>query len=216
MVKTLVIKELRECAAITALAVLAMGYALASLMLLRLLLWQTVGDRTFPFVYDGANFYFSFIVGGLAVALGLKQAAWEDVRGTYHFLLHRPMCRSRIVQVKLATGATILLVFAGVAIVLYALWAATPGKHASPFYWSMTEHAWVGWIEMPIVYFAAFLSGLRPGRWFGTRLLPLVTGIACALLLDELPWRWLVPPLSLAMCVVLVVGILHVARERDY
>ena len=41
---------------------------------------------------------------------------------------------------------------------------------------------------MPLLYFGAFLSGIRPARWFGTRLLPLVAAGALAMLLPELRW----------------------------
>ena len=38
----------------------------------------------------------------------------------------------------------------------------------------MTAWAWQLWLCMPLVYLGAFLSGIRPARWFGTRLMPLV------------------------------------------
>ncbi len=38
----------------------------------------------------------------------------------------------------------------------------------------MTEPAWRVWLALPVVYLAAFLSGLLPARWRGVRLLPLV------------------------------------------
>ena len=64
-----------------------------------------------------------------------------------------------------------------------------PGKHASPFFWWMTATAWEAWGVIAIVYLAAFLAGIRPARWFGTRLLPLAAGGVLAALL-RLPMFW--------------------------
>ena len=54
-----------------------------------------------------------------------------------------------------------------------AVWAATPGTHASPFEWSMTVPIWIGWFAMTILYLGAFHTVVRPGRWYRSRLLPL-------------------------------------------
>ena len=40
----------------------------------------------------------------------------------------------------------------------------------------MTVPAFQIWLLMPLVYLGAFASGIRPARWFGSRLLPLVGG----------------------------------------
>jgi hypothetical protein len=81
----------------------------------------------------------------------------------------------------------------------------------------MTGFAWRLCFLMPLVYLGAFLSGLRPARWFGTRLLPLA---ACGLLtafLATLAWWWPVGfPLAVLTYALLVLAICHVARTRDY
>ena len=46
---------------------------------------------------------------------------------------------------------------------------------ASPFRWSWTLPTWMVIGIMLPVYVGAFPSGLRPARWFGTRLFPPVT-----------------------------------------
>ena len=120
------------------------------------------------------------VIGGLAIALGLKQSAWEVGEGTYYFLLHRPATRRFIFGTKLAVGAGFVLIVGGLLVLLYAMWAATPGNVATPFYWSMTGPRWQLWLCMPLLYLGAFLSGIRPARWFGTRLMPLVAAAAGA------------------------------------
>ena len=37
--------------------------------------------------------FFGLVSGFFALALGFRQSAWESARGTYLFLLHRPLAR---------------------------------------------------------------------------------------------------------------------------
>ena len=122
-----------------------------------------------------------------------------------------------MIAAKLLVGVVVYLVCAAAATLAYAWWAATPGTHASPFEWSMTVQTWKVWIAMPLVYLGAFLSGIRPGRWVGTRLLPLAAAGAVTGLVLFLPW-WPVCGLGMIALssVVLVGNILFVARARDY
>ncbi|MEO2049664.1 MAG: hypothetical protein ABGX16_24155 [Pirellulales bacterium] len=119
--------------------------------------------------------------------MGQKQTTRELSQGTYYFLLQRPMPRNHIFLMKLAVGATLLLSATGAMIFFYAWWAATPGNHASPFEWSMTVPAWRMWLSMLLIYLGAFLTGIRPGRWFGSRLVPLVTSGLVLFLAIALP-----------------------------
>ncbi len=171
MYKALVLKELRESAGLIAVAVLAAAYMLADLTGVVLLPIQSGLAVPYPFVSDTSLvFYLCLLAGGLAVLMGFKQSAWELWQGSYYFLLHRPASRRTIFGVKLAVGLGVLLCITGAVIQLYAMWAATPGKHATPFFWSMTVVAWQLWISFPLLYLGAFLSGIRPGCWFGSRL----------------------------------------------
>lgn len=113
-------------------------------------------------------------------------------------------------------GIALVQVLAGAMILIYALWAATPGTHPSPFFWSMTKPTWQVWFVLPAVYLAAFLCGVRPARWYGSRLLPLVGGGLVVFVLVMQPWLWI----SVAGAVVLgagcVAAALEAARTRDY
>jgi len=216
MHKALVIKELRESAGLVALAAMGTAYALAELTATRLVPWQSSRLYHYPFVDDTLSFYFALVAGGLATALGLKQTAWELGQGTANFLLHRPVSRRRIFGYKLATGAGLVLFVSSLMILIYAWWAATPGHFEAPFYWSMTFPAWRMWIAMPCVYLGAFLAGIRPGRWFGSRLVPLVAGILFAVGAANAPWFWLSALLSAAASAVLLVGVFYYVYQRDY
>ncbi len=189
MLKALLLKELRESAWI-ALVLLVADLALvadnAGYNVLPFL--ELCGDegRDVPFV-DGNFLGFFMVSAALAVALGLGQTVVESRRGTWLFLLHRPLGMRRVIAAKLAVGGGLYLLCGAVAIFSYAAWALMPGKHASPFLWWMTASPWEAWGVIVIVYLAAFLAGMRTARWFGTRLLPLAAGGVLALLADVLP-----------------------------
>jgi len=213
-------KELREVFGIAAVA-LGCYLALAvNAMGARVFDWvpgMPAGTREVPFAGGGFTMFFTFISVVFAAALGFRQSAWESARGTFLFLLHRPLRRETIFLVKLAIGAGVLLGCASMPIVLYGAWAAVPGHHASPFEWSMTGPAWRLTILMPLLYLGAFLSGLRPARWFGTRLLPLVASVLCLALLYTAPWWWPVAfPLALVLYGLLAANVCFVGQVRDY
>jgi len=216
--KALLFKELREVYGI-ALAALACYLALAvNLMGAKVFDWVPgipAGTQEVPFTGAGFLVFYVFVSVGFAVALGFRQSAWESARGTYLFLLHRPIRRDVIFLTKLATGAGVFLLCASVPVLLYGAWAAVPGNHPSPFAWSMTEPVWRLALLMLLLYLGAFHSGVRPARWFGTRLLPLVGPAALLLLVYALPW-YLGLALAVAACGLLVASICHVTRVRDY
>jgi hypothetical protein len=118
---------------------------------------------------------------------------------------------------KLLIGAGLYLVCGALPILAYAWWALTPGKHASPFYWSMTLPAWKIWITMTGVYLGAFLSGIRPARWIGTRLLPLAAAGVLVFLIQFVPIWWILGLACIALLdAVLVANVFFVIETRDY
>ncbi len=220
MIKTLAVKELREVAAIAALA-LALNLALVSnLAGLPLFSWVPGMPGALEEVpFAGFNFLipFSLVTGVCAIALGLRQSAWESGKGTYLFLLHRPVPRAAVFRTKMATGLAVFAVVAVVPVLAFALWAAAPGHHPSPFEWSMTSRSWRACFVLPLVYLGAFLSGLRPARWMGTRLLPLAAAaLATGLLLADPIWWPAGFPATLVLDAAFAAAVFHVARERDY
>ena len=148
--------------------------------------------------------------------LGFRQTAWELSHGTYFFLLHRPVSRRMVFGCKLFVGALIVMLVTGLLLVLYCWWAATPGNFSAPFFWSMTVPAWQQWLSLPPIYFGAFLAGIRPGHWFGSRLVPLATGILAASLANAAPLVWLGVLLSAVVSVLFVIAIFKYVETRDY
>jgi hypothetical protein len=226
MYKALVFKELRETIGTAVIAFLVylagimnmLGYPVLPLGLFGLA--PAAQSRSIPFLNDQFQTWFIMVSVGYVIALGLRQTVGESVRGTWLLLLHHPMDRRRLIIVKLAVGASLYLLVAAMAILIYATWAATPGTHASPFYWWMTVPYWQIWIVFLLGYLGAFFAGIRPGRWFGTRLLPLAaSGVLAALtgsIVIEAGW-WLLGFLGfILLCAIFVASILFVVKTRDY
>jgi len=217
MYRALLIKELRETIGIALVALAAYLLLATSGAATGLAPWAR-RSHAIPFLDQLFLIEFVCAAAAFAIALGFEQTVGESVRGTYLFLLHRPIRRNRLIGVKLLVGLGLYLVCSAVPILIYAFWAATPGTHASPFEWSMTAWAWWAWGLVVFVYLGAFLSGLRPACWWGTRLLPLFgAGLLAVLVAGFMAWQW---PVGVAASIVsialLVSNILFEANRRDY
>jgi ABC-type transport system involved in multi-copper enzyme maturation permease subunit len=170
-----------------------------------------------PFVQGNFTSMLFFIGAGLAVALGFRQSAWEPNQGTALYLLQLPLHRSTIYVTKLLCGIGLLLACTLLPIVAYASWAAIQGTHAGPFEWSMTIPSFHIWLLLPLVYLAAFASGIRPARWFGSRLLPLVSmAFFGPFPMGLSPWPLIAVPLLLLVAAIFVSDILWEAKTRAF
>jgi ABC-2 family transporter protein len=230
MYRALVRKELRQLLPLIVLAALAYGYMTFLLCLPELrddvrkvpllmplnYLLGGGGGRSFvgsPFL---AVFYqpFCFISVPLAIIAGFLQTLGESRMGTSLFWLHRPVSRTGLVGVKLAVGLTVYIVLASMPIIFCAIWTAIPGHYPAPFEWSMTYKAWWILLDIGLLYLAAFLSGIRPARWFGSRLLPLVVGIFLSFLAVGRADYFLF--IILISAIAFFWAIIYVANSRDF
>jgi ABC-type transport system involved in multi-copper enzyme maturation permease subunit len=226
MVMALVRKELRETRAFVALALALYCIYLSKLTgtlspvltsLFGLVPGMNEDVPDVPFVQGNFLTILFFIGVALAITLGFRQSAWEPSQGTALYLLHLPLTRNSIFLTKLLTGICLLLVCTLSPIIIYASWAAMPRTHAGPFEWSMTAPAFHIWLLMPLAYLGAFASGIRPARWFGSRLLPLASMACPGIYLYILPHWWLIAfPLLLVVAAILVSDILWEAETRDF
>jgi hypothetical protein len=216
MLKALVIKELRESAGIVALAALAAAFVVTNLAGLPLVPFDVIQSGGFPFVNDAFTRLLALVVGGAAIALGLKQTAWESAYNTYQFLLHRPLSRKLVFGTKLTIGTMLVLALGGLMIFIYAAWAAGLGSSPTPFFWSMTSKAWQTLAGLLLVYLGAFLSGIRPANWFGTRLAPLIAGVVVAIVIAWSLWWWLTVALMALFAAIGLTAIFQYVIARDY
>jgi len=213
MIRALAIKELRETAGIGLLALVCCAYPVGSATLFSHN-WLFI-----PFAQDPFVNMLRLISGCLAAVLGLRQSVSEELFATNQFLLHRPLSRETLIGTKLLVGMGLYLGASALPALVYAWWAATPGTHPQPFEWSMTLEFWKGWLAATMIYLGAFLSGIRPARWKGTRLVPLIAVVFLVYVPVLTPWLWawgLAAVLVVFLDGLLVITILHVATTRDY
>jgi ABC-type transport system involved in multi-copper enzyme maturation permease subunit len=219
MIKALAIKELRESWGLAVLAALAMAWAVLSGMgrnPLQMLISTNFNTHHLAFIGDGFYEWSCIFLGVLAVLLGFKQSAWEVHHSTFYFLFHRPISRRQVLAVKLGIGVLLIGAILSAAILVYGAWANVPGHLSAPFDWSMTWDSWQLLAVLPLVYFAAFLSGIRPGKWFGTRLVPLASVILVVAIAASVPFWWLRWPVLILNYALVLTSIDYFTQTRDY
>jgi ABC-type transport system involved in multi-copper enzyme maturation permease subunit len=220
MIMALVRKELRELLPLIALAAFTQLYLLACATGNVPAAVNVEGQpNSIPFYnpFDSRTGPMILVGGAFAIVIGLWQTFSELARNTFHFLLHRPVPRATIFGAKLSVGAAVSLAMTSLPLLVYALWAATPGTHPSPFFWSMTGLAWPVCLTIVLLYLAAFLSGLRPARWYGSRFWPVPLSLFAAVLFCSIPFNWYFKTLPLFVIGLAYVWvILHVACARDF
>jgi hypothetical protein len=222
MTRALVYKEFREALpmALLGLAVLlVLGGTSTTNSPTSNPLRNLLNDRpdAIPFVSDAFTSRLTIVASVFAMALGFWQTLGDFHRDAQLFLLHRPVTSRRMYGVKLAMGVCVYLLCTGLAIVVYAIWAATPGNHASPFDWSMTLPAWRTWLSVTCLYLAAALCGIYPAAWLGTRLAPLAAVGGIYFICSALPIPTSVGlTVLIAIDIALTISILHVVRTRDF
>lgn len=227
MYKALAFKELREIGwiggiilAATVLVVLdQIGGAVSPWQLLSfgMIPVDPLAPRKIPFLHESLAVDLAWVTVAGGLALGFRQVFGETFRSTWLFLLHRPAPRSRIMLTKLGVGAGLLLATTVLPLVVLAIWAAMPQTHASPFDWRMTNVAFRICFGATAIYLAAFLTGLRDARWYGSRLFPLVfAALAMAWICIVIWWPvtgWLV---AFVVDAIYVAAILLTAQMREY
>jgi hypothetical protein len=217
MTIALAYKEFREILAIAALGLAALLVVASSSMGFNPIPFLSGRySRGIPFINDPFTSRYMICAGSLAMALGFWQSIGDFRGDTQLFLLHRPASRRSVYLTKLGIGLAINLVCGVLPIALYAAWAATPGTHASPFLWSMTAFNWLSWLAMTAIYLGAFLAGIRPAAWLGTRLAPLAASLMAVLSICSV-----VPIVSGIMLVgvlntAIIAAILLVIETRDF
>jgi len=211
-------KELRECSLYAGFGLLVIVQQISEAMNVPLIrLNRGPISPEIPLLSGDREWIFTIVIALVAMICGFHQTFWESFRQTTLFLLHRPVPRSQIFLGKLAAGVLILLGVGGLPLLVYCLWAAYPGTHASPFEWSMSEPWWRSILLGITCYLGAFFSGLRPARWMGSRLLPLLSVLFLAAFAgySGLAVWWVYPMLFLLAAGSLFL-ILDEAQLREY
>lgn len=111
-------------------------------------------------------------------ALGYLQVIPERPRDRWAFLMHRPASPREIVAGKIAAGILLLTLALGVPLLLFALWISAPGHAAGPFDARVGLYAVALMASAWCCHLLAVISASRTARWYGSKLMPLSTGLA--------------------------------------
>ena len=129
-------------------------------------------------------------------------------------------CLGAIILTKLLSGTGLLLACTALPIVIYGGWAAIPGTHAGPFEWWMTASRGAAVADDAARLSRCVRQRHPPRAWFGSRLLPLVTVVLPAFVLQFALLGPLGPliglPAIFVLTAVMISNILLEAETRDF
>ena len=218
MWKALAIKELRDVSLIVAASAFAFFVWTATVLAPSIPWIGYHGDVMIPFLTGEILGPLIIISSATAIGIGLRQSTCVLGESPSQFLLHRPIERWRLIAFKLFIGFAVVFVLTTTGVVVIFLRAALPGNIPAPFRVWMTTPAWIAIGCVSVVYHAAFLSGLRPARWFGSRLLPTIGILPFAFGIGVLSYWSLIPGLIAVFCLnwVLWIATRKIADSRDY
>ncbi len=174
MIRSLVIKEFWDLRGVIALGVVIHALLLANLLGMASYEWLPMREPSelpFPSSFPLHLSIYTIFFAGL---IGLVQALSDGRGQRWLFVLPMPVRTANWILGKLVFGL-VSWALLGVGTYLLGIWIVnTPGVFPAPFEWWMTRTGWFYLALAPLVYLGGFLSGIRPGSWFGTRLLPLL------------------------------------------
>ncbi len=179
MIRLLLIKELWDLRGVLAISTLGYLYWLYAFTHMILPEWKGF-PRSYPLPFEPDGYVQSLIVYGSVVGafLGLYQGITDAPDSPrMQFLLAQPITATRLVLTRLAIGMGLWATGCfGTLIAAILLSRYFPIFPAPLETWMLTDC--LGWLAVgTTIYLGGFLSAIRPGRWFGTRLFPLFGAI---------------------------------------
>jgi hypothetical protein len=175
-------KEWREHAKWALLAFVSVCIALCYFVTVRLGILD-YRPKSFTDFWSGVEMIYYVAPRLIAIMLGMLQILPELRRDRWAFLLHLPCSRGVLFAGKAAAGIALLFAATALPLLVIALWARQPGHLAAPFDWGLTWTATVQIFASVLLYFASLLTALLPNRWYGGRMIPIVTGLLVGFLL---------------------------------
>jgi len=152
----------------------------------------------------------------LAILLGLLQTVPERRRDLWAFLIHRPASRSSLFLGKIVAGLGLYFTALVIPFLGVILWAAAPGNIPAPFVWELTFAGWAAILAGVPLYFATMLTVLRPGRWYGRKMLPICAALPILMLLAVgSPLSFTASAGIMALCATVFASAAHKAFQTD-
>lgn len=183
MMRALIIKELREN-----FKWLVMGLAVSLL-----LTWAAV-PKSLDSLGDSLCEYLGFTGAILAFVLGISQSVWDTRDNQAGFLFHRGQSRNQILASKLIAAAAIYAVALGIPLLLATIYFAAIGPQHLPVRPLQVLEPAILVTLCFLIHPATMLMILRPSRWLGTKLLPLIAPLFICFMFATTKynsWYWL-------------------------
>jgi hypothetical protein len=115
----------------------------------------------------------AFFCGFFGLALGWLQIFAENHGDLRAFLLHRPVDRLLLLHAKLLSGLALYTLAVGLPFAGLLVYVLMPGHVPAPFEWAMVGPMTNLYLLGLVGYGAGLLTGLRPARWYGSRIFAL-------------------------------------------
>jgi hypothetical protein len=133
-------------------------------------------DALLRWIYGSTAVLSAFV----AVIIGLAQTLPENRADKWAFLTHRPVSRSRLLLAKAIAGLMVYVGAIGIPVVGAISWIAVPGHVAMPLDWRMILPIVTNLLAGVAFYGGGLFIGLRPARWYGSRLAGVAVPLFCA------------------------------------
>ncbi len=151
---------------------------------------------------------FGYPVVGLA--LGFLQILTELRRDQWAFLVHRPVTRKQVFWGKALPGGLLYLLATGIPLIGTAWWLSTPGNMPAPFDPRQILPGIVDVLVGLCFYFAALLSGIIQGPWYGRRAMPLIAACFAAVCAKAYAFSIAIWGVAVVLaCIILAAGAAH-------
>jgi hypothetical protein len=137
--------------------------------------WSTICSEGFLTITT-----FGFALAGLA--LGFLQILPEQRKDRWAFWIHRPVSSHELFLGKVLSGTALYALATILPLTVAFAWCTALSWSVLPFTTGMILPGLIDALTGLCLYFAAFLTGLLPGRWYGARALPLVAAFVTVMI----------------------------------
>lgn len=188
MMNSWVRKEAKDILRWTPIGMVILSLALWSVM-------RSLGPNSFSVLSSKLSFQTSIASGVFAVFLGVASFWFDSNRAAREYLVHRGVSLSRIFLLRSLFGLVAFMLAMWIPLLYSGFYLSTIGPSTLP----VTPYAIVPSLVAVIYSFGFFFAGsliaCRAGRWFGSRLLPLLGALALPITMNLFfPWPLFVFP----------------------
>ncbi len=148
--------------------------------------------------------YFGYASPVFAVFLGVMQTVWDFSDRNRGYLLHRAVSLNEVLLSKVVSGAIVYFTVTLIPLILVAVFFAAKGIEQLPF----RPLQVIAPLSMVCLFYffhpAAMWMMIRPGKWYGTKLLPISVPVVVCLLYSQAADNSWVSWVAFASCLLVL------------